>query len=458
MKKSFVWMPLVVQLCAFGFAGDSPIKARSKWVMPAILFKPTPHEMVEMYHLAQRDPAALLSYLDEEWLDRKLYGGTPPDFSDGWLRYHLRLYAVRLLGDNAPPELIAPLEEYAQRFEARAKAARGMREDLKQFADEVRCALERIRYRLQGQDAYVKAMMEWVRTPEPVELRPGDNVYPIWQKVEEGARALGVLQAREAVPVLMERVSSDRTKMCGRALARIGDKRAMEVLREYVGSCFPEIVHGGLYTPPLEPGEPDPAWVYWQMRTEGMSLEQAILEIAYESSKANLRKRDILEYIGQPAVPVLVKVLEDLHSPDHAVSVALDVLITMRAPEAARAFLNILRRGPYKADAARGLGWLGAREAFDDLLAAAKQDRDMKLRVAAIEALGRLEDKRAEPLLLDLVAHPDPNIRVIAAKALHRAGTPAAIPKLEQILQNEPYPVIRGAMRSAINVLRQKAR
>lgn len=426
--------------------------------MPAILFKPTPHEMVEMFHLAKRDPAALLPYLDEEWLDRKLYGRTPLDFRDGWLHYHLRLYALRLLGDDAPPELIAPLEEYAQRFEARAKAARGMREDLKQFADEVRCALERIRYRLQGQDAYVKAMIEWVQTPEPVELRPGDNVYPIWRKVREGARALGVLQAKEAVPVLIERASSDCTEMCGRALARIGDKRAIEALRKYVGSCVPEGVHGGLYRPPLEPGEPDPAWVYWQMRTEGMSLEQAILEIAYEPSTANLRRHQILEYIGQPVVPVLVKVLENPRGPDHSIRIALAVLTKLRAPEASRAFLNVLRRGPYKDQAAHGLGWLKAREAFDDLLAAAQQDQDLSLRVEAVEALGRLGDPRAEPLLIELAGHPDPNIRICAATALCKAGTPAAIPMLEQILQKETYPLIRGAIRTAIEVLRKKVR
>jgi HEAT repeat protein len=149
-------------------------------------------------------------------------------------------------------------------------------------------------------------------------------------------------------------------------------------------------------------------------------------------------------------VPALIKVLEDPASSECAVLIALGVLTNLRAPEAASAFLGILRRGPHRDMAARGLGWLEAREAFDDLLAAARQEEDFALRLSAIDALKRLGDARAEPLLLELLEHPHSSIRLRAAEALMRVATPAAIPRLRHWLQIEPQVRVRTALRYAI--------
>jgi hypothetical protein len=455
------YTPAVALLSAFAFAAESPLKPRSKVILPDIMFKPTTRPLVEIHRLSANNPAALLSYLDDQWLDRKVYGTTEPlvrwkDMED--LRSHMRDYALRRLGDVASPDLIPSLEEYVRRYEAAAKppaglASYGLNETYLELADRVLYTIERIRYRAQGRDAYVKAMVAWVQTPKPPLTPPLRDLWQFWLKTGEGARALSVLQAVEAVPLLIEKASSSSEPgPYVFALARMEDRRAMEVLRQYVVGCTGGLGSNSL---PLEPEQPDPAWAYWRMRTAGMTLQEAIKELIREANQkqytgAYLRVGEILEYIGQPAVPALIKVLEDPASSECAVLIALGVLTNLRAPEAASAFLGILRRGPHRDMAARGLGWLEAREAFDDLLAAARQEEDFALRLSAIDALKRLGDARAEPLLLELLEHPHSSIRLSAAEALMRVATPAAIPRLRHWLQIEPQVRVRTALRYAI--------
>ena len=460
MKTILVCTPAVALLSAFALGAESPLKARSKVILPGIIFKPTPRPLVEIHRLSAKNPAALLSYLDDQWLDRKVYGTTEPlvrwkDMED--MRSQMRVYALRRLGDVASPELIPSLEEYVRRYEVAAKPLEGWtygpNEIYLELADRVRYTIERIRCRAQGRDAYVKAMVAWVQTPEPPLTAPLRDRWQFWLKTAEGARALGVLKAVEAVPLLVEKASSSfPPDPYVFALARMEDRRAMEVLRQYVVGCTGDTRSRSL---PLEPEQPDPAWAYWRMRTVGMTLQEAIQELIREVNEeqyvgTDLWVREMLEYIGQPAVPALIKVLEDPSSHEPAVSTALHVLTRLRAPEAASAFLGILRRGPCRDMAAHGLGWLEAREAFDDLLAAARQEEDFELRLSAIDALKRLGDARAEPLLLELLEHPHSSIRLSAAEALMRVATPAAIPRLRHWLQIEPEVRVRTALRYAI--------
>lgn len=93
-----------------------------------------------------------------------------------------------------------------------------------------------------------------------------------------------------------------------RALARIADARALETLEGQLGNFADHVPSAQL---PLEPGEPDVAWVYWQMHTNGMSQQetvQAMLQAAVDGP-GGLALTQMLERIGQPAIPSLVATL-----------------------------------------------------------------------------------------------------------------------------------------------------
>lgn len=451
--------------------------------MPAIVFKPTPPEWVEIYCLSENNPSALLPYLDDEFLEQKVQGDSQEAKE---LRSLMRWYAIRRSGDIAPPECIPHLQSYARQCEARATGYDKHRFEL--MADVAHLTIQRIRLRAKGREVYVKTMIEWVQAPDPPLLAPLRDKQIVWRKVREGARALGVLKAREAVPALMARCDwnrsdpSDNFGFCARALARIGDRQGMEGIKRYLMNFTPYPPEASAIVP-LEPGEPDPALAYWQMRTEGMSLEQAVQEIIRTCERevkvfrhdppvlypdgsvvvesrvpANLRYAEILEYIGKPAVPALIKVLEHPDSSVEALGLALRVLPKLQAVEAIPTIRKWLH-GPFREDAAFSLGTLRAREAVDDLIAALKRDNSRSFKRTVIEALGEIGDPRAEPLLLSMATEDaDENIRFVAVNALATVGSSATIPVLEERLQREPVDAVKARIRVTLEVLRRKAR
>ncbi len=92
-------------------------------------------------------------------------------------------------------------------------------------------------------------------------------------------------------------------------LARIGDKRAMPMLKL-------ELSRTPLYgwRNALEVGELDPLLVYWLMRTDGMSLEEATWELlrsAAEESSWLMQEQIPEDYVGAVAIPYLLRALTD---------------------------------------------------------------------------------------------------------------------------------------------------
>jgi cyclophilin family peptidyl-prolyl cis-trans isomerase/HEAT repeat protein len=100
------------------------------------------------------------------------------------------------------------------------------------------------------------------------------------------------------------------------------------------------------------------------------------------------------------AGPIVVKFLE---YPDSSiVATALNTMARLRLKDANEKVRQLLKDGDpiVRANAARVIGAAEHKEAFDDLLAKALNDPDLRVRVSAIRALVSLKDQRAvEPLL-----------------------------------------------------------
>jgi cyclophilin family peptidyl-prolyl cis-trans isomerase/HEAT repeat protein len=140
------------------------------------------------------------------------------------------------------------------------------------------------------------------------------------------------------------------------------------------------------------------------------TLKAAILEtLRFEDNRrSNPDRLTIL--LGLTAVlrarpegvgPLVAKFLE---YPDSSiVATALNTMARLRLKEANERVRQLLKDGDpiVRANAARVIGAAEHKEAFDDLLAKALNDPDLRVRVSAIRSLGSLKDTRAAQPLLD---------------------------------------------------------
>ncbi|MEJ5252081.1 MAG: HEAT repeat domain-containing protein [Chthonomonadetes bacterium] len=456
MKRAF-FVAVVTAVSITMTVAGSPLQFPRRINMPALLLPETPPEWIYLYRIGHENPANLLPYLRPEILERE-------DLPPGWIPTQCRLYAVWLVGDLAKPDLIDELEVIAEAY-----LLRGQPPDLR-AAHALTLAIERIRWRAMGNEAYLQEMMRWIQMPPPPKGASTEEQLRYRERVIAGSRALGWARAREAVPVLIELLRGEWVNNMSypflvRALARIGDRRAMETLKREVRGWDWRLP---AWQVPLEPYEPDPCLVYWQMRTEGMNTEQVIAELIRSMAQeaGDLQQEEILErWIGMAAVPQLLRALT--HPPEGKyVSgcriVCARLLSKWGVKQAIPALLALLRDEGQEESVrdycAVALGRLGAKEALEDLIAAARQDEKRLLKYAGIEALGLIGDSRAEAVLLECLKHREPSVRHIAAEALSTAGTASAIPALELQLQVETDRDTRGQIELTLQALRQKVR
>jgi HEAT repeat protein len=81
-----------------------------------------------------------------------------------------------------------------------------------------------------------------------------------------------------------------------------------------------------------------------------------------------------------------------------------------------------------------------------------------KTRLAAVAALGRLEDRRAMKPLVSALADPSPQVRAVAAAALGKLGHKAALPSLKAVaIDDTDADVRKRAKDAAIAVARTNA-
>lgn len=463
MKHKTLFAIALTLLLASAVTADLP-QPKDPLRQPGILLQPTPAEWLAMYRYT---PQQLLQVLLQHVKRMETHKGAltvDSASAEDKRAQDRRLYALRRLGDIASTDSVPGIEQFI--------AQRTAQNDWLTEYDVAlaRLTIERIQLRAQGEEVYVAALIDWVRYgynerhyPGAINSKGGTTALGR-ARVREGARALGVLKVAEAVPVLIERHRGHNTYtgyFFIRALAQIGDARAMGLIARETSAA---VGSGARIQIPLEPGEVDPAWAYWQMRTRGMNLAQTIEVLigTLGDYSQPFGSFGVLEVIGEPAIPALIRALESPQAKDPELLQcnAARLLGLLKAKEAVPLLRTVLREGSQRVvnAAVEALGRIGDPVALPDLLEMA-QSSDFYVQMAAIFALGSMGDARAEPALLKLLSeHPNDNVRFAAAEALAKVGTPAAIPVLEQRLQAESLRSVRGRINWALRMLRQKAR
>lgn len=111
-----------------------------------------------------------------------------------------------------------------------------------------------------------------------------------------------------------------------------------------------------------------------------------------------------------------------------------------------------------RANAARALGKLRAREAAPRLLDLAQSDPIGFVRGWATGALGEIGDQSAVPALIDLLGDREWRVRVAAAYALGLVGDETSIPAIRRCLRREGllHRFRRRAYREALDAIRNR--
>ena len=99
---------------------------------------------------------------------------------------------------------------------------------------------------------------------------------------------------------------------------------------------------------------------------------------------------------------------------------------------------------------AKALGELGDRRAVPALIAAAKQGDEPALR-GIVEALGRIGDASAAPILIGLLQTGKEDVRLEAAIALGRLRDPSATAALKKASESDPLGYVREAAAKALS-------
>jgi HEAT repeat protein len=222
------------------------------------------------------------------------------------------------------------------------------------------------------------------------------------------AALLGIGQA--AVPPLIERLDDtdpDVAGMAAETLGRLGDARAVAPLVARLGDRENDAVRMTAATALGRIGDP---------RAVGPLITTLSDEFAVVRRKAS----EALVRIGPGAVAGLV---EELASPD--------------ADQVVRV-CDIL-------------GAIGAEGAVDPLVVTLDGARNQKIRLAAINALGRIQSVDALPRLRTLILGPDPALRDAAVQAAGAIGQPA-VAMLVPLLASERQAVQSAAARGLIAV------
>jgi HEAT repeat protein len=157
----------------------------------------------------------------------------------------------------------------------------------------------------------------------------------------------------------------------------------------------------------------------------------------------------------------LVPVLGLLSNQDPAVRKnAMKALGTMIEPGGKSADLLIHALGDSEVDvqvmAARYLGQMRARAAVRELVRLTRDGKDLRVREAAIGALGDIRDRRGTAVLLDILREGPHKLHVAAANALIYLRDPASVKPLLAIVEDASSPSRPTIVRCLGGVLRDQ--
>lgn len=156
--------------------------------------------------------------------------------------------------------------------------------------------------------------------------------------------------------------------------------------------------------------------------------------------------------LGKVGSPVPVpKLIEIMHKRSAQVRrVAIGALALIASPDCEEALTEAVNNpdddNEARAQAAVGLGRIATPSAVKTLVKALR-DKDLKVQIAAVDALA-VGGKSSLGTVLEALKDPDPNVRVRAAQALGKMQTPAANPALMAALRDTNTEVRQTAARA----------
>ncbi len=158
---------------------------------------------------------------------------------------------------------------------------------------------------------------------------------------------------------------------------------------------------------------------------------------ALASEKVRFRNHasEIMNQLGEPAVPVLAKQLE---SPNHDVRIfAVENLVHIGSPKGTEAFIKVLddENVNVAAAAAVGLGKVGKPEHLEVLKKYLEFDTWM--RCSVLRGMGFLGNKKAIDSILPLIHDDDLMVKISAIQALATLADYKILPELLNLLKEE---------------------
>jgi HEAT repeat protein len=107
-----------------------------------------------------------------------------------------------------------------------------------------------------------------------------------------------------------------------------------------------------------------------------------------------------------------------------------------------------------KTSVVTALGTIGNDEWVVDALIDGMNDRELQVREAAVQALGRLQNEKAVPFLIKKLSDRSFSIRISAVKSLGQIKDQKAIPFLKDIADHDPDDLIRNEATLALNKMK----
>lgn len=137
---------------------------------------------------------------------------------------------------------------------------------------------------------------------------------------------------------------------------------------------------------------------------------------------------------------------------------AIQLLGEARYVKAVELFLSIFN-DPFlnwecpsiKSYTAIALGNFKGNKKVVDTLITGVDDRELLIREASIQALGKIGDPKAVPYLVRLLGDRSTAIRLSVIRALEGIGDPQAIPDIQRVLESESDSVVKSQAVAALN-------
>ena len=189
-----------------------------------------------------------------------------------------------------------------------------------------------------------------------------------------------------------------------------------------------------------------------------VAFEALVTALGSESASLRTKAAESLGYRGEArATPSLLELL-GRPDPSHRVrSAAYEALGRLADPRALPVLGRCLRgesREEIRGDCVAALGGIGTPESLDLVIAAFQSDEHVLVRSRAVDALGGFALPKAVGLLSGLVTGENPTLRIRAIAALGRTGMQGAVAPLLARLRESGQAAERAAIAEALARLR----